>query len=311
MEIINSNHPFLLNNETAATIGFFDGVHEGHRFLLKQLRIQAGENKLPSMVITFPQYPQSVLQSEIRQELLNTFNERIELLSLSGIDYCFLLDFTKSLSKLTAKEFIQEKLKKEWNVKLLLIGYNHRFGKNRTEGFEDYVKYGKECGMEIVRASELPDISASSTYIRSCLLDKKIKEANRMLSYYYRLEGKVIEGNHLGGKIGFPTANLDVNDKNKIIPGEGVYAAWVHWAQKKYNAMAYIGRRPTVAIHGEKRIEIHLFDFSGDLYGETLRVEFVDFLREDKQFKSVEELKKQLIVDKEAAGVALASSSAG
>ena len=306
MEIIKNNNPFLLNNEMAATIGFFDGVHAGHSFLFEQLKIQAGIHKLPSMIITFPQYPQSVLQSGICPELLNTFDERITRLSLSGIDYCLLLDFTQSFSQLTAKEFIQEKLKKEWNVKLLLIGYDHRFGKNRAEGFEEYIKYGKECGMEIVSALELPDVSVSSTYIRNCLSDKKIKEANNMLSYYYRLEGKVIEGNRLGMKIGFPTANLEINDKNKIIPGDGIYAVWVHRAQKKYGGMAYIGKRPTVAVHGEQRIEVHLFDFSGDLYDETLQLEFVEFLREDKQFDNVEKLKKQLHADKESVEMVLA-----
>jgi len=301
MKIINSDHFPSLNNEMAATIGFFDGVHTGHRFLLEQLKMQAEAHRLLSMVITFPQYPQSVLQSGTQPKLLNTFNERIDRLSLSGIDYCLLLDFTLSLSQLTAKEFIQKKLKKEFHVKLLLIGYDHRFGKNRAEGFDDYVRYGKECGMEIIQALELPDVTISSTYIRNCLSNKRIKEANRMLYYYYCLEGKVVEGNHLGNKIGFPTANLEVSNKDKIIPGDGVYACWVNWNQKKYGGMVYIGKRPTVAINGEKRIEIHLFNFSGDLYGKTIMLEFVEFLREDKQFENVEELKKQLFADREAA----------
>ena len=300
MEIINSDHSFPLNNEMAATIGFFDGVHTGHCFLLEQLKMQADARKLPSMAITFPQYPQSVLQTGTQPELLSTLNERIDRLSLSGIDYCLLLDFTLSLSQLTAKEFIQKKLKDEFHVRLLLIGYDHRFGKNRAEGFDDYVRYGKECGMEIIQAMKLPDVAVSSTHIRNCLSDKRIKEANRMLSYHYRLEGKVIEGNRLGSKIGFPTANLE-SPKDKIIPGDGVYACWVNWNQKKYGGMVYIGKRPTVAISGEKRIEIHLFHFSGDLYGETILLEFVEFLREDKQFKNVEELKKQLCADREAA----------
>ena len=308
MEIIYGDHPFLSNTGTAATIGFFDGMHKGHRFLLEQLKKQAVAQKLPSMVITFPQYPQSVMQPGIQPELLSTFNERINQLSLLGINYCLLLDFTRSFSELTAKEFIQEKLKDEWNVKSLVIGYDHRFGKNREEGFSDYLKYGKECGMEIVQASELPDSDVSSTYIRNCLLDKKMKEANNMLSYNYRLEGKVIEGNRLGSKIGFPTANLEISDKNKIIPGEGIYAVRVYWEQNQFYGMVYIGKRPTISVHGEKRIEVHLFNFSGDLYGETLQLEFVEFLREDKQFKSMEELKKQLNSDKEASITALKES---
>jgi len=305
MEIISSNHSFLLNKEVAATIGFFDGVHAGHCFLLEQLKKQADAHQIPSMAITFAQYPQSVLQNGSRPELLNTPDERLERLSLSGIDYCLLLDFTPELAQLSAKEFILKKLKKEWSIKLLLIGYDHRFGKNREEGFEDYVKYGAECGMEILQALELPDIQASSTLIRNCLLDKNLREANRMLSYFYRLEGKIIEGNHLGMQIGFPTANLEVNDKSKIIPGEGVYASYVYWKQRKYEGMVYVGKRPTVTIDGEKRIEVHLFNFSGDLYGETLQLEFVEFLREDKRFERVETLKNQLFADREAAIAAL------
>ena len=306
MEIISSDHLFQLNAEMAATIGYFDGVHAGHRFLLKQLKIQADARKMPSLVITFLQHPQSVLQAGYQPDLLSTLNERIDRISLSGIDYCLLLDFTQPLSQLSAKEFIQKKLKEEWRVKMLLIGYDHRFGKNCEEGFEDYVKYGKACGMEVIQAMELPDIRISSTHIRNCLLEKKPEEANRMLSYFYRLEGKIVEGNQLGRTIGFPTANLEVNDKNKIIPCEGIYASRIYWKSKKYGGMIYIGKRPTVTIHGEKRIEIHLFNFFGDLYGETLQLEFVGFLREDKQFDSMADLKKQLFVDREAALAALA-----
>jgi len=305
MEILSSDRPFLLNNQVAATIGSFDGVHAGHRFLLEQLKRQAAAHHLPSMAITFSQYPQSVLEAGYRPELLNTLSERLERLSQSGIDSCLLLDFTPSLSQLSAKEFIQRKLYQEWFVELLLIGYDHRFGKNREDGFEDYVKYGKACGMEILQALELPDSPVSSTLIRNCLLDKNVKEANRMLSYFYRLEGKIIEGNHLGREIGFPTANLEVNDKNKIIPGEGIYASYVYREQKKYEGMVYIGKRPTITLHGEKRIEVHLFNFSDDLYGETLQVEFVDFLREDKKFERLDDLKKQLFNDREAAIAAL------
>ena len=305
MVIINSNQPFLFSNETVATIGFFDGVHAGHRFLLSQLKTQAEAHQFPSMAITFSQYPQSVLQNGVQAELLSTPEERLERLSLSGIDYCLLLDFTPEIARLSAKEFIQEKLKSEWLVKSLLIGYDHRFGKNREEGFEDYVKYGRECGMEILQAMELPDIPVSSTLIRNSLLDKNLKEANRMLTYCYRLEGKVVEGNRLGQKIGFPTANLENIDKNKIILGEGVYAALVHWRQKKYGGMVYIGKRPTITTNGEQRIEVHLFDFSSDLYGETLQLEFVEFLRDDKRFANIESLKKQLFADRGAAKAAL------
>jgi len=301
MEILKGNNPFLLHNETAAAIGFFDGVHKGHQFLFNQLKKYAVINKLSTMMITFQQFPQAVLKSGFQPQLLNTFDEKIYRLSTTGIDYCLLLDFTKSLSQLTAKEFIQKKLREELNVRLLLIGYDHRFGKNRSEGFDDYLLYGKECGMDIILAPELPDISVSSTLIRKSLAEKDVNYAYRMLSYFYCLEGKVIEGDRIGMQIGFPTANLEVFDKSKIIPGEGVYAAIVNLEREKRQGMVYIGKRPTVSVLGEKRIEIHLFNFSGDLYGKTLRLEFVDFIREDKHFVNLEELKKQLYLDKEAA----------
>jgi len=305
MEIISSDHLSRLNNEIAATIGFFDGVHAGHRFLLQQLKIQADAKQLPSTIITFLHHPQNVLNPGFQPKLLSTFDERIERLSLSGIDYCLLLDFTQSLSQLSAQKFIQKKLKEEWHVNLLLIGYNHHFGKNRAESFEDYVKYGNECGMEIVQALKLPNFPVSSTRIRNYLTEKNMKEANRVLSYFYRLEGTVIEGDRFGKTMGFPTANLDISDKNKIIPGEGIYAVRVYRGLKKYEGMVYIGKRPTVTIQGEKRIEVHLFNFSGNLYGETLQLEFVEFLRESKQFENAENLKRQLFADKEAAITAL------
>ena len=305
MEVLNIDHRFQPTDEIAATIGFFDGVHAGHQFLLKQLKEQAEMRRLPSMAITFLQFPKSVLQKKSQQDLLNTLDEKIDRLSLSGIDYCKLVNFTQSLSQYKAKDFIQRKLKEEWHVKMLLIGHDHRFGKNRTESFKHYVKYGEDCGMEILHAPELQDFKVSSTKIRNCLIEKKIKEANRMLSYCYQLEGTVIEGNHIGRTIDFPTANIRINDINKIIPGEGTYASWIYWNGRKFAGMVYIGNRPTVVRQGEKRIEAHLFDFSGDLYGEKLRLEFVEFLREEQQFCNTEDLKTQLVADKLSAIKAL------
>jgi riboflavin kinase/FMN adenylyltransferase len=288
-------------NEMAATIGFFDGVHTGHRFLFEQLKTQAEIRKLPTMAITFRQHPQQVLKAGFQPELLSTLDERIARLSLLEIDYCLLLDFTRQLSQMSAKEFIQKTLRKKCKVQLLFIGHNHRFGKNRIEGFEEYVKYGKGCGMEILQALEYPDTPVSATLIRNHLSEGKIKEANRLLSYHYCLEGKVIAGNHLGRKIGFPTANIEVSDKSKIIPADGIYAVRVCWNEKTYKGMVYIGKRPTVSNQGEKRIEVHLLGFSGDLYGETLRLEFVEYLREEKRFENMDELKEQLLADRRAA----------
>ena len=288
-----------MQKEVAATIGFFDGVHSGHRFLIRQLRELADSAGLPATVITFRQHPQSVLQAGFQPELLCTLDERISLLSSLDIDYCYLIDFSKELSQLNAQTFISEILRKRLNVKQLLIGYDHRFGKNRAEGFPEYVKYGREYGLKVVQALELQGIHVSSTLIRNKLVEGNLEEANQLLSYNYNLEGKVIEGNKLGREIGFPTANIEINDKNKVILKEGIYAAWVHVGTAKYQGMAYIGRRPTVVSNGEQRIEVHILNFSNEIYGETIRLEFVKFLREDKTFGSLAELKEQLIKDKE------------
>jgi riboflavin kinase/FMN adenylyltransferase len=290
-----------MQREVIATIGFFDGVHAGHRFLIEQLKNLADSSGLPSAVITFKQRPQSVLQAGYKPELLCTLEEKISLLSSLGIDICYLIDFSEELSQLSAGTFISDILRKKLNVKQLLIGYNHRFGKNRAEGFSEYVKYGREYGLKVVQALELPGFSepVSATLIRNKLMEGDLEEANRLLSYNYSLEGKVIQGNKLGREIGFPTANIEINDKNKVIPKEGVYAAWVHIGSTRYQGMAYIGKRPTVVSNGKLRIEVHILDFSDDIYGETIRLELVKFLREDKTFGNLSELKEQLNIDKE------------
>jgi riboflavin kinase/FMN adenylyltransferase len=298
MKIIKIDNSFQPIGEIAATTGFFDGVHSGHRYLIDQLKILAETKGLPAAVVTFSQHPKITLQTGYVPDLLNTLDEKLYQLSTTGIDYCFILDFTKELSLLDARTFIQEKLYNQLHVKQLLIGHDHRFGKNRTESFADYVKYGKACGMEIVRALELPDLHVSSTVIRKQLADRQLKEANQLLSYNYSLEGKVIAGNRLGREIGFPTANLELSDVSKVVPGTGVYAAWVYVDHQKYPGMIYIGKRPTVTNQGETRIEAHILDFSGDLYGKTLRLEFVGLIREEKQFSGLGELKKQLVKDK-------------
>jgi riboflavin kinase/FMN adenylyltransferase len=290
-----------MQKEVAATVGFFDGVHSGHRFLIEQLKNLADSKRLPSVVITFRQHPQSVLQTDYKPELLCTLDEKISLLSSLDIDFCYLIDFSKELSQLSASAFISDILRKKLGVKQLLTGYDHRFGKNRAEGFSDYVKYGREHGLEVVQASELPgsDVHVSSTLIRNKLAEGRLEEANRLLSYNYSLEGIVIEGNKLGREIGFPTANLEINDKNKVIPREGIYAAWVFLGTEKYQGMAYIGKRPTILPDGDQQIEVHILDFSDDIYGKTLRLEYVKYLREDRTFGNLSELKEQLFIDRE------------
>jgi riboflavin kinase/FMN adenylyltransferase len=301
LKVLYINDITRIEQETIATIGFFDGVHRGHRYLLEQLKTLAQPAGLKTAVITFPVHPRKVLQQEYQPKLLNTFEEKIQQLSATGIDYCYVIDFTKAFSEITAQDFIQQTLSKQLKVNELLIGYDHKFGKGRTNAYEQYVEYGKKCGMKVHQAQKLPeeDEHISSTAIRHLLSEGKMKETAHLLSYNYSLEGKVIQGNQLGRTIGFPTANLELNDSDKIIPKEGVYAVQVSVEGKMYAGMAYIGHRPTVSSEGEKRVEVHIFDFSRDIYGQNIQVEFVDFIRPERHFSSLEELQKQLAKDKE------------
>jgi riboflavin kinase/FMN adenylyltransferase len=303
MEIIHINDSSRIETETVATVGFFDGVHRGHRYLIDRLKRLAGETGLKTAVITFPVHPRKVLQQDYQPKLLNTLEERLRQLASTGIDYCYVIDFTKEFSETTAQDFIQRILHDQLHVKALLVGYDHRFGKGGTGDYAHYAAYGKACGIKVVPAERLPekDGHTSSTAIRRLLSEGKMKEAAKSLSYNYTLEGKVIHGNKMGRTIGFPTANIELDDKEKVVPREGVYAVRVEIENENYLGMAYIGKRPTVSSTGEQRIEVNIFDFDRDIYGEYICVEFTDFLRPDVHFAGLDALKQQLTKDKAAA----------
>ncbi|GHV23029.1 riboflavin biosynthesis protein [Clostridia bacterium] len=300
MEIIHVNDSTRIGTETAATVGFFDGVHRGHRFLIDRLKQSAGETGLKTAVITFPVHPRKVLQQDYQPKLLNTLEERFRQLASTGVDYCYVIDFTKEFSETTAQDFIQRILHNQWQVKELLVGYDHRFGKGGADEYAQYAAYGKACGLKVVPAERFPekDGHTSSTAIRRLLAEGKMKEAAESLSYPYSLAGKVIHGDHKGRTIGFPTANMDLDDKDKMIPQDGVYAVRVQVGRENYQGMAYIGKRPTVSSAGEQRIEVHIFDFDRDIYGECIRVELTDFIRPDVHFAGLDALKNQLAKDK-------------
>ena len=286
-----------------ATVGFFDGVHPGHRFLLNELQRVAKERHLPSAVITFPVHPRIVMQSDYQPKLLNTLDEKLTLLSKTGVDYMIVMDFTPELAALNAREFIIDVLSAQWRVKTLLVGYDHRFGHQRTDGFEQYAGYGSECGMEIIQASYFSGqgMAVSSSDIRRLLENGDVKDAAGFLGYRYQLKGHVVGGNQVGRSIGFPTANIAVDDPFKALPREGSYAVWVIMDGKRYQGMLYIGSRPTVANEGLISIEVNIFDFSDDVYHKQITVEFVDFIREDMKFDTMTILKEQMQKDKECA----------
>lgn len=300
--IIVKDTEILKGGKLAATIGFFDGVHLGHRFLIHELKEVARNRNLPSAVITFPEHPRSVLHSDYQPKLLNSFEEKLTHLASTGIDYCIVLDFTPELSKMRACEFITEILSEKLQVDTLLIGYDHRFGHNREDGFEQYKIYGAHCGMNVLKATEYTEEEAavSSSEIRKLLTGGNIEEANRLLTYPYQLKGMIVNGYQIGRELGFPTANIRVDEPFKIIPGNGVYAVWVYLGEKRYKGMLYIGDRPTFDQDKKRSLEVHILDFCDDIYNKEITVSFIRYMRGDIKFNSLDELKAQLARDREA-----------
>ena len=274
-----------------ATIGFFDGVHTGHQFVLAHLRSEAAANGLTPAAVIFEDHPQEVLKG-VHVPLLTTFEERVALLKQNGIDRVLSFRF-EAIRALKAEQFMQL-LREQYGVSMLVMGYDHRFGSDRLTDFADYKACADRVGMQLVCLPQNPDSNASSTKIRKALTLGDIEEANCLLGYPYSLEGTVVAGKQIGRTIGFPTANLSV-PKEKLIPAAGVYACEANG----HKALLNIGTNPTV--NGtEQTIELHLLDFQGDLYGTQLEVSLLHFIRADRKFDSVDDLRKQIESDVEA-----------
>ncbi|MDD2475913.1 MAG: bifunctional riboflavin kinase/FAD synthetase [Dysgonamonadaceae bacterium] len=283
-----------------ATLGFFDGVHLGHRHLIKQVVSEAKRIGQESAVITFPIHPRKVLDKDYQPPLLCGLDEKVTQLATTEIDNCIMLDFTRDISQLSAKDFIQQILKDKIGIKTLFVGYDHRFGKNREEEFEDYCKYGAEVGINMIKATafQFGKETVSSSQIRYLLAQGDISLANTFLSYNYTITGKIVEGYQVGRRIGFPTANIKIWERYKVIPTDGVYAVRVHIENSIHEGMLYIGNRPTLHDDYQTSVEVNIFDFDEDLYNKTLTVEFVSFVRPDIKFNGVEPLIAQINKDK-------------
>lgn len=285
-----------------ATIGHFDGVHRGHLFLIRHLVDTAKAEGLKSLVITFDEHPRKVLQSEYQPERLCTLDSKLLLLSKTEIDYVVVLHFDHTLAALSAREFMENVLRNHLNVRKLSVGYDHRFGHNRQEGFDDYVRYGKELGIEVVqnKAFSLNDIHVSSSVIRCFLKEGEVEMANQCLGYPYTIVGNVVDGYHEGRKMGFPTANLDLSGFGQMLPASGVYAVRVRLENsvEMKRGMMNIGSRPTFEGHG-KSLEVNIFNFEGNIYGQLLLVSFIHKVRSERKFSSVKELMHQLEEDKQ------------
>lgn len=285
----------------AATVGFFDGVHRGHRYLIEKVKAVAASRGLQSTVVTFDRHPRLVLHTDFQPRLLTTNGEKSALLSATGVDNCAVLHFDEDMAVLSAREFMQSVLRDRLNVRVLITGYDNRFGHNRAEGFDDYVRYGRELGIEVVPADAftLNGVRVSSSVVRSFLSAGEAGMAAMCLGYRYKISGKVVGGYHEGRKMGFPTANIDVADMLKLMPEAGVYAvrASVEGVAQPLDGMMNIGTRPTFD-GSTTTLEVNLFGFSGDIYGRGITVEFHQRLREERKFGSVKKLIEQLERDK-------------
>ena len=277
----------------AVTIGFFDGVHQGHRYLLQQLEEMASDEGLSAIAVTFDRHPKEVVSKDFAPSLLTTQAEKLSLLSESFKGETVVLPFTQELCSLTAKEFMQSVLREKMNAKILLMGYNHRFGHGGGT-LEEYVAWGREADIKVRMARALEGDKVSSSRIRNLIAEGNVEKANTLLGYRYFMTGSIIEGKQIGRQIGFPTANLSL-PKQKLLPACGVYAVGVEMNDStRKSGMLCIGHRPTVEANGELSIEVHIFDFDGNLYGKEIRLEFIGRLREERRFSSLEELQLQL-----------------
>lgn len=284
---------------SVAAIGFFDGVHLGHRYLIEQVKTEAAKRGLCSSLITFPVHPRKVMNVEYNPELLTSFDEKNELLETTGIDYCFALDFTSEVSHLTAYDFMRSILKERYHIQGLVIGYDHRFGHNRSEGFDDYSRYGDELGIDVIRAHAriINDVTISSSVIRRLLHAGDVGLAATYLGYEYFLDGTVVDGYKVGRTIGFPTANIYVTDPDKLVPADGVYAVRVTVNDHIYAGMLNIGHRPTINNGGNRSIEVHILHFHSDIYNCPIRISFVQRIRSEMKFTGKEQLVEQLSKD--------------
>ena len=290
----------LKTGSCVASIGFFDGVHRGHLCLIEQVMTEAKRRGGRSLLVTFDRHPRTVVNPEHVPILLTSLEEKTHLLQMTGVDGIVVLPFTYELSCLTAREFMDKVLCRELGVSTLVLGYDHHFG-HGGGSWEDYVQWGRETEVELIRANELRGEHVSSSRCRQLLMQGDVAAAASLLGRWYALSGMVVHGFHVGHELGFPTANLQP-DEGKLLPANGAYAVWATLADgRRCGGMLNIGHRPTIGNGGEVSIEVNLLDYEGDLYGQRMVVEFISRLREERRFGSREELVAQLNEDKRRA----------
>lgn len=310
MKIYHNLDDFSQLNYGVVTSGTFDGVHLGHQKILQRLHESAKTHNGETVVLTFWPHPRMVLKpTDLSLKLLNTFEEKAELLREQGIDHLIRIPFTKEFSQISSQDFITKILVNTIGTKKLVIGYDHRFGKNREGSFEQLKLNGPAYGFEVeeIPQQDIDHVAVSSSKIRKALETGDLETATHFLGRPYSISGRIIKGDKLGRVLGYPTANIDLDSHDKLIPIEGIYAVKVIHENLEYGGMLYIGTRPTV--DGSKRtIEVNIFHFDKEIYGESLHVSFIKLLRMDSKFQDLESLKEQLHKDKDAALRALAST---
>ncbi|WP_147677766.1 bifunctional riboflavin kinase/FAD synthetase [Algibacter pacificus] len=298
MKLSNSANT-IENQDTIVTIGTFDGVHIGHQKIIKRL-INAGNlQDLKSVVLTFFPHPRMVLQKDSNIKLINTIDERHDILEALGLDYLLVKKFTTAFSRLSAEDFVKQILVDKLHAKKVIIGYDHRFGRNRNADINDLKKFGEQFGFEVeeISAQDINDVAVSSTKIRAALLAGDIAKANSFLGYPFMLNGTVVKGKGLGKQLDYPTANINIKEDYKLIPKQGAYIVNANINGQLVFGMMNIGMNPTV--NGNKQtIEVHFLNFDNDLYEETLQINLLERIRDEEKFESVDALKAQLAKDK-------------
>jgi riboflavin kinase/FMN adenylyltransferase len=300
MKVVQDIQNYSSDTKSILTIGTFDGVHVGHQKIIKALVKEAHNKKLLANVLTFFPHPRMVLQKDAQIKLIDTLAEKETFLKELGVDTLIIHPFSKEFSRLSALEFTRDILVNQLKISELFIGYDHRFGKNREATVADLTSFGKtyDFKVNIIPAQDVSAITVSSTKIRTAILDGDFIKVVDFLGRFFQLSGTVTKGQSLGRTINFPTANLLIDSQHKIIPPKGVYLVSIFHHQNQYYGMMNIGTRPT--LNGDKQtIEVHIFEFDKNIYGSTLTIHFIEKIRDEQKFESLDVLKKQLIKDKE------------